>query len=111
MELQLHGTHKGEIILKAENLGITDFKLVEKIKNHFKYENVYLRNDAKCAALCEKEYGSLKNFDDAVFICLGTGVGGAVFLDGKLLKSKINDGFELRTCFARKKWKTMQLWK
>lgn len=95
MELQHHGTHEKDVIIKAENLGITNFKLVEELKKYFKYSNIFIRNDAKCAALCEKKYGSLKDFDDAVFICLGTGVGGAVFLDGKLLKSKKYDGFEL----------------
>ena len=45
--------------------------------------------------MCEKKYGSLKKYDDCIFICLGTGVGGAVFLDGKLLKPKNYSGFEL----------------
>ena len=95
MELQHHGTQEKNVIIKAENLGITNFNLVEDLKEYFNYQKVFLRNDAKCAAICEKKYGSLKKFDDAVFICLGTGVGGAVFLDGKLLKSKKYDGFEL----------------
>ena len=68
------------------------------LKKHFNIENISLNNDAKCAAICEKIYGSLKSYDDAVFMCLGTGIGGAVFLDGNLLMPKRNPGFELRTC-------------
>lgn len=89
------GTHREGVIIKAENLGIINFEIVDILKNHFNYQNIYLRNDAKCAALCEKEYGSLKKYDDAIFVCLGTGIGGAVFMNGKLLRAKRNEGFEL----------------
>ena len=37
------------------------------------------------AALAEKRYGSLKDYEDAVFLCLGTGIGSAVFLNNQLL--------------------------
>ena len=50
---------------------------------------------AKCAAIAEKEYGSLKKYDDAVFLTVGTGIGGAVYLGGKLLKPKKYEGFEI----------------
>lgn len=84
--------------MKAENLGIVDFDISGALKKHFCVENISLNNDAKCAAICEKRYGSLKPYDDAIFMCLGTGIGGAVFLGGKLLMPKRNTGFELRTC-------------
>ncbi len=67
------------------------------MKDKLNYQNIILNNDAKCAAICEKQYGSLKSYDDCIFICLGTGIGSAVFLGGKLLKSKKFLGFELRT--------------
>lgn len=54
-----------------------------------------LKNDAECAALAEKQIGSIKDFVDAVFITLGTGIGGAVFLGGKLLTPKQKRGFEI----------------
>ncbi len=95
--MQLHGTIKDGIIIKAENLDIYDFQIVQILKNKFNYQNITLNNDAKCAALCEKQYGSLKEYDDAIFLCLGTGIGGAIFLDGKLLRPKRFSGIELRT--------------
>ena len=52
-------------------------------------------NDAKCAAIAEKEFGSLKNYEDAIFLIIGTGVGGAVYLNGKLLRPKRYSGFEV----------------
>ncbi len=98
-ELQVLGTNKDDIIIKAENLGITDFHIVEILKDRLGFENITLANDAKCAGLCEKVYGNLKPYNDAIFICLGTGIGGAVFLDGKLLESKKFSGFELRAYY------------
>ena len=99
------GTHKEGTIVKAENLGIFNFNIVERLKLHYADIKIILNNDAKCAAMCEKIYGSLKEYDDRIFICLGTGIGGAVFMNGKLLKPKKITGFELRTCYDRKKWK------
>ena len=76
------------------NLGIVNFPIVEKLKNELNYKNISIRNDAKCAAIAEKKYGSLKNVQDGVFLCIGTGIGGAAFLEGKLLVPKKNSGFE-----------------
>ena len=53
-----------------------------------------IKNDAKCAALAEKNYGSMKKYDDCIFLCLGTGIGGAAFLKGELLEPKRFSGFE-----------------
>ncbi len=55
---------------------------------------VKIRNDAKCCGLAEKKYGSLKKYKDCLFICIGTGIGGAAFLDGKLLEPQKFAGFE-----------------
>ena len=81
-------------ILKAENLHIKDFNITREIN---KYYNVptKLRNDAKCAALAERGYGSLKKAQDSIFVTIGTGIGGAVFLGGELLVPKKYEGFEI----------------
>ena len=38
---------------------------------------VYLKNDVKCSAICEKTVGNLQQYDNCIFITLGTGIGGA----------------------------------
>ena len=73
--------YNGEII-KAGNLGIQNFKLEEAVHRDFNIQ-VNVENDGKCAAMAEKRIGSLKNYDDCIFINLGTGIGGAVFLGRK----------------------------
>lgn len=79
--------------IMSYNLGLFDYHLKEKLEQ--KYQKVVkVRNDGKCAALVEKIYGSLKEYDDCLFINIGTGIGGAAFLGGKLLESKKYSAFE-----------------
>lgn len=75
------------------NLGIKDFDLKSRLEEKYKLF-IKIRNDGKCAALVEKAYGAMKNYDDCLFVNIGTGIGGAVFLGGKLLEPKKHSGFE-----------------
>ena len=45
-------------------------------------------NDARCAMLGEWQYGSAKNYENAVIITLGTGIGSSAIINGKLLRGK-----------------------
>lgn len=75
------------------NLGLKEFDLQSKLIEKYGIPTK-IRNDGKCAALAEKYYGAMKNFDDCVFINIGTGIGGAAFIGGKLLEPKRYSGFE-----------------
>jgi len=88
------GTVSNGIVIKAENLGIKNLEIEKELRKEYDIP-IYLQNDAKCAAIAEKKFGSLKTYDDAIFLVIGTGIGGAVFLDGKLLKPKRYSGFEV----------------
>lgn len=80
-------------IYNLVNLGIKKLDLKYILE---KYNiPIKLENDAKAAGLAEFTYGALKNYNDAVFLCLGTGIGSAVFLNGKLIKANKHTGFEL----------------
>ena len=87
------GTISNNIIKQATNLGLEDFDLIAELQ---KYINVpmQIKNDSKCAALAEKHYGAMRDYDDSLFLCLGTGIGGAAFIDGKMLEPKRFSGFE-----------------
>ena len=80
-------------IIKASNLSLEKFCLTEELENRLNLK-VRIRNDAKCSAMAEKKYGSLKKYDDCIFLCIGTGIGGAAFLGGELLEPKGFSGFE-----------------
>lgn len=88
------GTISNGKIVKAGNLGVKNFDLVGNLQKELK-NKIIIRNDAKCAAMAEKVYGIMKYYDDCVFLCLGTGIGGAVFMGGKLLEPKRYSGFEM----------------
>ncbi|MGL5060414.1 MAG: ROK family protein [Microcoleus sp.] len=56
---------------------------------------VILENDANCAGLGEAWLGAGRNFKNLILLTLGTGVGGAVILDGKLFTGHLGAGAEL----------------
>jgi len=87
------GTISDNKIVQATNLGIENFDLIAELQ---KYINLpmQIKNDSKCAALAEKHYGNMRDYDDCVFICIGTGIGGAAFLNGEMLVPKRFSGFE-----------------
>ena len=55
----------------------------------------FLKNDVKCSALCEKSIGSLKDYDNCLFMTLGTGIGGAYFYKNELVVPNKYQGFEI----------------
>ena len=86
------GNPKGGCIKNVVNLQIEEFNIVEQLG--IKNIPVKLENDGKCAALAEKYNGSLKEYKDCVFLCIGTGIGGAAFINNTFLKPTRNSGFE-----------------
>lgn len=107
--IAIPGVVNGEKIIKCVNLGIKDYNIAEGVndkltkyaKQNKKAEQfaslplqIKLQNDAKCAAIAENEYGVLKGYSNTIFLTLGTGIGGAVIIDGKLLKGKNFLGYE-----------------
>ncbi len=57
--------------------------------------SVFVDNDANLMGLAEVRYGSAKGTLDAIFLTIGTGVGGAMVLNGKLYGGHRNRGAEL----------------
>lgn len=99
--IAIPGTVSNNKIIKAVNLGIENYDLASKLKEILNID-VKLKNDAKCAALAEQKYGELKQYQNSIFLCIGTGVGGAVIFDGKLLESKNVPGFEFSHMIIQK---------
>ena len=68
--------------------------IISSLKEDFNME-IKIKNDAKCAGIAEFEFGSIKGYKNAVFITLGTGIGGAVFCNGKLVEGNCFSGTEI----------------
>lgn len=63
----------------------------EDLKKHFskKYKmQAEVDNDANCAGLAELRFGHGKKINDFIFLTLGTGIGGAIVIDGKVYKGE-----------------------
>lgn len=95
------GTVSENKIMKAVNLNLENYDLATNLEKilHMK---VNLKNDAKCSALAEQKYGALAGYDNSVFLCIGTGVGGAVIFNEKLLEPKDVPGFEFSHTIIQK---------
>ena len=78
------GTICGTEIVKSMNLGVENYNIVENLKKEINLP-IKIKNDAKCAAIAESKIGALKNYKRSMFLTLGTGIGGAVMANGKLL--------------------------
>lgn len=92
--LAVPGTICDGVILKSVNLGINGQYDLRKILEDNLNLPITLRNDAKCAALAENEMGCLKDYSRSIFLTLGTGIGGAVIIDNKLLNTGKYSGSE-----------------
>lgn len=56
---------------------------------------VYLDNDARAFTLAEAAYGAGRGHKNIVGVTLGTGIGGGIVIDGKILRGKNNTAGEL----------------
>ncbi len=76
------------------NLGWKKIPLADILKKDFNTE-IKLSNDANVAALGEVIYGAAKNYNSCVMFTLGTGVGGGIIIDKKLVEGGHSRGAEL----------------
>ena len=82
--IAIPGTVSKDIVIKSVNLGLSNYHIVENLKKEIDLP-IKIRNDAKCAAIAESKYGVLKQYERSIFLTLGTGIGGAVIINNKLL--------------------------
>ena len=87
------GVAKDNCIYNIVNLGIEEFKIVEMLNRYFNKE-IKIKNDAKCAAIAEFKYGCMKDYTNGIFFTMGTGIGGAAFVNNILIESNVFPGTE-----------------
>ncbi len=85
--------------------GLADFRGSRVLSTNQKYEDApgldlpawaeqtlglpfHIENDARLALLGERSVGAARGFDDIVMMTLGTGIGGAAMIGGRLLRGR-----------------------
>ncbi len=86
-------TEKG-IALSADNLPIENIPFAKLLSDAFGAP-AKLDNDANCAAWGEHMAGVSRGYKNIVTVTLGTGIGGGIIVDGKLLHGKENHAGEI----------------
>lgn len=71
------------MILSASNLNFNHVNVREEIQKYINTD-VFVENDANCAALGEVICGAAKGESNVVVVTLGTGVGGGIVTEGRI---------------------------
>ena len=82
------------VIEFANNLNFVNVPAKEMLKERLGIDNVYIENDANCAALGEAYAGSGHGAKDFIAVTLGTGVGSGIIINGKIVAGVNNAGGE-----------------
>ncbi len=85
---------KNGIVLYSNNIRWDHVPLATELETYLPMP-VYINNDANCAALGETVKGAAKGCSSAIFLTLGTGVGGGIVIDGKIFEGGHPGGAEL----------------
>ena len=83
--IAMPGTIENGVILKSVNLELKNYPLLDKLKESINIP-IKIKNDTKCAAIAENIYGALREYNSGIFLTLGTGIGGAIIINNKLLE-------------------------
>ena len=78
------------VVEYANNLPFKDYPIAEVFKKHLPIENVSVANDADAAALGEALAGAARGAKSSVMITIGTGIGGGVIINGRILDGGVN---------------------
>lgn len=84
---------RGEVIYSG-NLGWEHFPIARQVERLTGIQTK-IANDANAAALGEARFGCGREYKSTVFLTLGTGVGGGIVMDGKLIEGNRSAGAEL----------------
>ena len=83
------------VVLKCANLGWGIFSVADEVTRLTGVQKVKVGNDANVAALGEQWKGGGRGFNSIVMVTLGTGVGGGVIVNGKVVSGFNGAGGEI----------------
>ena len=83
------------VVLFAPNLAWRDEPLKDDLHKLIGLP-VVIENDANAAAWGEFRFGAAREVDDAVLVTVGTGLGGGIVMDGRVLRGHVGRGRRAR---------------
>ncbi len=85
---------KNGVVIYSNNLNWKDFEIGARVAELTGLQTK-IANDANVAALGEAKFGAAKGRENVVMLTLGTGVGGGIVADGRLVEGNKSAGAEL----------------
>lgn len=85
---------KTGVIISPPNLPFRNFPLKKYLKDEFNLP-VVIDNDANAAGIGEAWLGAAKKYKNFVLLTLGTGVGGAIIINGKIYRGTTGNAGEI----------------
>lgn len=79
-------SESGIVVYATDNIPYYTGMMVKKMIETKTGIPTFVENDVNSAALGEANFGAAKGFTDFICLTFGTGIGGAIFLNGKLYK-------------------------
>ncbi|MCL6520621.1 MAG: ROK family protein [Armatimonadetes bacterium] len=96
--------NNAKTMVVASNLGWRNFALGREVEDLIG-KPVVMDKDTNMAALGEFSVGAGRNLNSLIYVALGTGVGGAIIHEGRLLRGRRNSGGDFGHVFAGGDWK------
>ncbi len=82
------------VVLRWTNFGWDTVPFSERLSKLTK-KPVFVANDANVAALGEAKFGATAQYQSSILLTIGTGIGGGMVFDGKLIEGYKSAGAEL----------------
>lgn len=79
--------NKGLVYETPNISGFSNFPLKKNLESALQMP-CFIDNDAKCAGLAEKKFGVAKEFKNFILLTFGTGIGGVIYADDKLIRGR-----------------------
>lgn len=92
---------KEGVVAYSNNIQLEQFPARAYVQERIRLQHkgcrcqVFIRNDADCAALGEVLFGGAKDYQDVIMVTLGTGVGGGIIINGKIFSGFYPGGAEI----------------
>lgn len=76
---------KNGVVMELPSLKWKNLELKKLLEPHFNFP-IYIKNDVNYSAIGERYLGNGQKYENMVYISIGTGVGGALILNGSLVE-------------------------